>query len=223
MAIAMRCPTCGKNYQLLDEQAGMRVRCKECKTAFDVPAKPERLEVIPKLPASRGPRLPEDVEQEDDELPVPPVEKKSRGNRTMIWVASILGLSLVVVAVCCAGGVWWLTMQWKPTIQQIAKMPEPPPPPRPVEQPKPKDVEIQIPEFKVPTVDFKNLDDALEKLRTGNQFTRLSALGYIGKQKPPADPAKKKAVLDALDKAANDKDPLISGAAGYAKIIWESD
>jgi predicted Zn finger-like uncharacterized protein len=38
MAIQCRCTTCGTRYQVGDELAGRKVRCKKCDKAFDVPA-----------------------------------------------------------------------------------------------------------------------------------------------------------------------------------------
>ena len=218
MPIAMRCPTCGKNYQLLDEQAGLRVRCRECKTAFEVPNQPERLEVVTKLPGSRGPRVPE-----EDDLDVRPLTKKRSDKRTQIWVVSILGACLVLCALITGGVVIWVTLTGNPVKQITSSQPEPPPPPPPApraENPKPKDVEIPTPELKLPTVNIKDLDDAIQKLRTGNQFTRLRALEYINKQKPPADPAKKKAVLDAMDEAGKNDD-IVKAAALLVRVNWE--
>jgi hypothetical protein len=217
MTIAMRCPKCGKSYQLLDDQAGLRVRCRECKSAFDVPRHPERLEVVPQLPKSRGPRLPDDDEEPD----APPVVRRDSSNRTLVWVVCILGACLILCALISGGVVLWLTMKGNPVQQMTAMQPEhPPPAPPPAQQPKAKEmVEIPTPEFKLPSITIKDLDDAIQKLRTGNQFTRLRALEYLGKQKPPADPAKKKAVFDAMDEAGKDDD-IIKAAAQLVKINW---
>jgi S1-C subfamily serine protease/phage FluMu protein Com len=38
MAIQMSCPQCGKIYLLIDRQAGLKVRCKQCNAVFTVPA-----------------------------------------------------------------------------------------------------------------------------------------------------------------------------------------
>jgi hypothetical protein len=218
MSITVRCPGCGKSYQLLDEQAGLRVRCRECKSAFEVPKQPERLEVVKKLPAARGPRLPD----EDAPVEPPALARKSTTHRTLLWVAAIFGAFLLVGVLGCGGIAWWITKQWRPTIEQIARPPEPPPD-KPPEKPPPqvaksKDPQITIPEVKLPT--FKDLDDAVRNLRSPDRLTRLAALKYIGTQKPPANPEKKKQVLAAVNALANDEDLLIMGAANLVRINW---
>jgi hypothetical protein len=218
MAIAMRCPTCGKGYQLLDEQAGLRVRCKECKTAFDVPRQPERLEVVPQLPKSRGPRLAEDEEDLDDR----PIRRKKDSNRTLIWVVSILGMCLVLCVLISGGVILWITFKGNPVAQMVAPRQEPPqspPPTRPAEKEKTKDVVIDPPQFKLPSITVKDYDDAIQKLRTGNQFTRLRVLEWLKDKGPPADPAKKKAVFEAMDEAGKN-DGIVMGAGQLLKIGW---
>jgi predicted Zn finger-like uncharacterized protein len=231
MTIATRCPTCGSSYQLLDEQAGLRVRCRECKNVFDVPRRPERLEVVPRLPESHGPRMPD---REDDEPITSPLAHPPRANRTLLWVASILGASFVLVALICGGSVWFLLPRWRAVAAVASVDPPPPPPkeePKQKEEPKPappavvkgKDPEIAWPKMPVLGPSIKDLDDALEKLRSKDQFAQLKALEYIGKQKPPADAAKKQKILDAVNALAEGDDPILKTAAGYVKVLWEFD
>ena len=40
MAIRAQCNNCGKVYNLPDESAGKRLRCKQCAVAFTVPSAP---------------------------------------------------------------------------------------------------------------------------------------------------------------------------------------
>ena len=214
MSITVRCPGCGKSYQLLDDQAGLRVRCRECKSAFEVPRQPERLEVVNKLPAARGPRLPD----EDEPVEAPPLAKKSSRKRTVAWVAGLLAGFFVLGIVGCGGLAWWISRQFRPIVEQVARPPEKPPEKPPPEVAKSKDPEIKIPEIKLPT--FKDLDDAVRNLRSPDRLTRLAALKYIGTQKPPADAEKKKQVLAAVNALANDEDLLIMGAANLVRINW---
>ena len=37
MSISVSCPNCGKQYNVTDEAAGKRFRCKECEAVVDVP------------------------------------------------------------------------------------------------------------------------------------------------------------------------------------------
>jgi phage FluMu protein Com len=217
MPISMRCPKCGKNYQLLDEQAGLRVRCKQCQSVLEVTPKEERLEIVPELPGKRGPRL---AEIDDDEPELRPrLRKKNKSNRTVLWVVGIVGACFVLSALICGGVIFWVTRQVQPIVKEVVRMSDKDQEQPPAQDAKGKHVEIPMPEFKLPKIEFKDLDDAVQKLRTGNQFTKLSALEYIGKQKPPDDPAKKKAVLDAVDEAGKD-DRLVEGWATYVKISW---
>ncbi len=221
MPIAMRCPKCGKNYQLLDEQAGLRVRCKQCQSVFEVTPKPERLEIVPELPGARGPRL---AETEDDEPEARPVRKKHAANRTVLWVVSIIAGSILVMMLICGGFLYWgvpKLMAWfmKSGTPVVVIDQTPQQPQNPVAPP-PKAKEGEVPWPKIPTLTIKDLDHAIQLLRSADNFTRLRALEYIQKHPIPADAAKKKAVLDAVEPLTNDDDPLIKIAANLVKINW---
>ncbi len=225
MPISMRCPKCGKNYQLLDEQAGLRVRCKQCQSVFEVPAQPDRLEIVPELPGKRGPRL---AEIEDDEPePGPLVRKTSKTNRTVVWVVGIVAGSLLLMVLLCGGGLYWglpRIMAWfmkqgSPVVVDLAPPQQARPPNNAGEAP-PKAKEGEMPWPKLPTLNIKDLDHAIQLLRSADNFTRLRALEYIQKQPVPSDAAKRKVVLDAVEPLTNDDDPLIKLAANLVKINW---
>jgi hypothetical protein len=161
------------------------------------------------------------------------VARTGSGNKALLWVLGGVGACLVLVLLVCAGVGYMMMRQMSRAVDQVAKTTEAPrfEPPKavaapPVEAPRPKEVVVQpkveLPEIKLPT--FKDLDDALKKLDPKEpQLVRLAALKYIANQKPPADAAKKKAVVDALNALKDDKDELVRGAAELAKIPWEFD
>ena len=230
MPIATRCPTCGKDYQLADEQAGLRVRCRACQNEFDVPRRAEQLEAVATMP-----RRPMAIDETDAlKRSVPrTAAPAATGNRTLLYVLGILGACFVVAVLACAGLIWMLTMQVSRTVDQVAKEldktqvavhREAPKPEKPREVAKVKEVEAPLPTIKLPTGPaIKDLDDAVQKLRSPEQLTRLRALEYIGKQTPPTDAARKKAVMDAVNPLTNDEDVFVKLAATQVKLLWEFD
>jgi HEAT repeat protein len=120
----------------------------------------------------------------------------------------------------CGGVLWMFMLRFGTTVQQVAKeVPkaapvQPAPAPAPIQ---PEAVAAAWPEI-IPKI--KDLDDALAKLKSPDPRTRIAAVDYIGRQKPPADPARKKMILDALEPLTNDDDVFVRGAASLAKINW---
>ncbi len=228
MSIATRCPSCGKIYQLADEQAGLRVRCRACGGEFDVPRSPELLEAVVELPGSRRMELADDPDAMPLALTAPP-----RRSRVLFWVLTGLGTCVVLVMLICAGVLYKLTVELRRTRDMAMKVldqpaptpeaPKPAPPPEkpPVPPPQAGNVQVPLPNLELQLgPKIKDLDDALAKLRSPDQLTRVLALAFIGKQKVPDDPAKRKQVLDAIEPLTKDESALVQIAASNVKITW---
>jgi hypothetical protein len=222
MPLTIRCPMCSKDYHLADEQAGRRVRCRECRCEFDVAGLPERLEVV-EAPRRGRRGMP------NQEIPVVPelVRERPR-NRTLLYVLLGGGACLALSLLAC-GGVVWMVLSPKPppVVKQVARgldIPRPappPPPPAPVEAPAP----VAARQAEGDGIDLlgatiKDFNDALAKLKDPRFLTRLRALEYLGKQKVPDDPAKRKVVLDAVEPLTKDDNTFVKAAAAQVKLIW---
>jgi hypothetical protein len=158
-----------------------------------------------------------------------------RRSRALFYVLTVLGTCFVLSVLVCAGVLWKLTVELRntrdmvvqgldrPPPAPVAEAPKPAPPPEkpPAAPPQAGNVQIQLPNFDMQLGPMpKDLDDALAKLRSPDQLTRLQALGFIGKQKVSADPARRKQVLDAVEPLINDDSVFVRAAAGNVKIIW---
>jgi hypothetical protein len=233
MPIATRCPACGKDYQLADEQAGLRVRCRVCQGEFDIPRRPEVLEAVAPLPVARPAPLPIAGPQL-----APPPALGGQGKRRLLYVAGALTLALLVLLVGCGGAVWKITELFNQKRVQVVIQEEPKrpaevtkAPPRPelprqvtkTEPPKLLDLNVPLPEVKFDLPTVKDLDDALKKLRSGNRAAKLAALTYINKQRASPDRVKRKQVIDALAEAEMDEDTFVKAAAALARAGWEAD
>src|SRR5687768_4781762 len=106
MAIHVRCSACGKDYQLADEQAGLRVRCRECQGEFEVPRKPELLEAVAALPAARRPLTPAESETINRAL-----TKPKPGGRKWMYIAGGLTAVLMLLMLACSGTLLLLLSQ----------------------------------------------------------------------------------------------------------------
>ncbi len=227
MPIATRCPACGKDYQLADELAGLRVRCQACQGDFDVPRRPELLEAVAPQPAPRpaAPTLP----VESQPL-APALTQRGPSNRTLLYVAIGLTGCLVLVGLVCAGALWTLTWQVRRGVDQVAKeidrpaqvVTAPAPREKPREELKLDRIDLNKIELEI-APPIKDLDQALNKLRSGNRLEKLRALEFIQKQQPPFDRVKKKRVIDALAAAEKDEDVLVAGFALQVRAVWELD
>jgi hypothetical protein len=224
MPIATRCPTCGKDYNLADEQAGLRVRCRQCENEFDVPRRPELLEAVAPAPTARLAPLSPETDPLALALKTPPPRR-----RTLYYVLGGIGGGILLMVLACTGLGWllWTKLQsaWPKTQVVEIRVTESLPKvevkevPKPAPAPKEKEIDLSQPE-KVLGPAPKDLDDALKQLQSPDWKLRLRAIQYIGKQKPQDHPTKQKAVLDALDKATNDDSSIVKLAAAYAKIPW---
>lgn len=106
MAIGARCPACGKDYHLADEQAGQRVRCRVCRAEFDVAGRVETLEAVPReaMAGQPGPPPPSPLYESLEAAP-PPRKRRWR------YVLAALALLLLLTFMSCCGTGWFLVGQ----------------------------------------------------------------------------------------------------------------
>jgi predicted Zn finger-like uncharacterized protein len=142
MAIKSVCPECETVYQLVDSQAGKKVRCKKCDTVFTVEAPSRPTAVRSDGPSSQARAKSstmmarrEDGEDESGQLrlgPVRSVEKKS--SLPLILVSAVVGMGLLLIL--SGAAITYLLMRDNST--EVAKATTPPPPqPAAVQQPPP--------------------------------------------------------------------------------------
>src|SRR3954451_20047441 len=107
MAIAIRCPDCGKSYNLSDEQAGQRVRCRACRAYFDVTERVETLETVPQdgVAERRGEKRPTRFDA--------PERQGGKPNRKWAYVAGGLALAVVMLFLACGVTVWVVSVQMR--------------------------------------------------------------------------------------------------------------
>jgi len=114
MAISARCPACGKDYQLADEQAGQRVRCRMCRWEFDVAGRVEALETVPLDAMSsrptNGPR---------SSLYEPLGPAAPRKGRKWRYVVGGLAAAVMLLFLFCGGGTLVLVQQTKKAVAQL--------------------------------------------------------------------------------------------------------
>src|SRR5437879_1241330 len=102
MPLAVLC-VCGKQFQVLDELAGKRVKCPACQQIVAVPG----TLVLP-LPAA-----PEQESADEDEFrPAGKKKKKGSGSsKVLLWVGLGSGAVVLSLACCCGGfGVWFFVI-----------------------------------------------------------------------------------------------------------------
>jgi hypothetical protein len=104
MAISARCPACGKDYQLTDDQAGQRVRCRVCRWEFEVAGRVETLEAVPVDALAGGRAAPSELFDTIE----PPAPRKRRRWR---YVLGALALLLLLTFMSCCGVGWVLVLQ----------------------------------------------------------------------------------------------------------------
>jgi DNA-directed RNA polymerase subunit RPC12/RpoP len=244
MAIAIRCPDCGKAYNLADDQAGQRVRCRVCNSDFDVTSRVETLETVPTDAVSerRGSR------PSRHERPDPVVKKKSR---KWAYVAGGLTAALVLVLLVCAGAGWVLGLRLRNELAQAraqffaaqaraeeeARRAERD---RELADKQRQAAEQQAAQLQVELnkllaqmrqgkgvnlpdlAPIKDLDDALAKLKAKDSLTKIKALGWITEHSP-YNGQQKKRVLDALRPLTTDDDPMVKAGAVQTQLIVEQD
>jgi predicted Zn finger-like uncharacterized protein len=99
MTIPTRCPSCGAQYQLSEEQAGRRVRCRKCDTIITVPDPADE---------DRGPSRSEGFERDEratDRETAP--QKKSSSAWPVLLIVGVVGL-VVLLPIAACGGIGYL-------------------------------------------------------------------------------------------------------------------
>ena len=107
MAIKVKCSGCSKVYQVKDEAAGKKIRCKECDKLIPVP-KPK----APKVEEEDDWLDAIEEDESEDELPrrvVRPKSKASTSTKKKVKRArpSMPGSAVGVVALCVIGMAYW--------------------------------------------------------------------------------------------------------------------
>src|SRR5687768_4512774 len=115
MAISTHCASCGKAYNLADDQAGQRVRCRVCRAEFDVPGRVETLESVPRTAVSDGAVSPR---SELYEPLVPPLPRKS--SKWKYVLGGLAAACLLVFLGCTGAGVMTITQLRKELAQRQA-------------------------------------------------------------------------------------------------------
>ncbi len=109
MPIKAICPECETTYQLADQQAGKKVRCKNCQTVFAVAAARTKSNAVT---GRRGaPRRSDDYDEEDDAFQGEPRRGPARREGKKNSLPWILGGALIgggLLFLLCGGiGAWW--------------------------------------------------------------------------------------------------------------------
>jgi predicted Zn finger-like uncharacterized protein len=137
MAIKTVCPECQTVYQLADQQAGKKVRCKNCETVFTAEAPSRQTAIRGGGPSSQTKTKPSTLtarrdDGEDERGPTRSVEKKS--SLPLILVSAVVGMGLLLVL--CGALITYLLMRdsstevaktTTPPSSQPAAAPQPPP------------------------------------------------------------------------------------------------
>jgi len=120
MAIKVTCPECFRDYQIPDQYAGKKVKCKGCGAAIRVEEDPELEDTsfaspLPtSFPASPPPRAgskPAVAKRK----PTP----RSTSNATK-WILGILAGGLALIVLCCGGTGLWIRHTFNQAIEQQA-------------------------------------------------------------------------------------------------------
>jgi predicted Zn finger-like uncharacterized protein len=252
MAIAIRCPDCGKSYNLSDEQVGQRVRCRVCKSDFDVTSRVETLETVPTDAVAE--RRGSSSRSSFNDRPEPQVRKPSR---KWAYVAGGLAAALALVFLACGGALWVVTVQARKAEQamraEIAraraelladlaranderakaeKQRQEADVQRQLAQQQAGQLQAELNKLlaqmrqgKVNLPDLapiKDLDDALAKLKAKDSLTKIKAMSWITEHSP-YNAQQKKRVLDALRPLTMDEDPTVKASATQTQLIVEQD
>jgi predicted Zn finger-like uncharacterized protein len=152
MSIHTVCPKCRASYQLADQQAGKKVRCKQCQGVFVAGESPSR-QVQSRPPTAAGRVRRDDEEDVRDEL-----QKKSKsGGGALKWIVGGIVAGVGVLFLMCGGLGYYVYSKFQEEKQQFMAssgqplapnlqpgpprpqgpppIPQPPAVPQPVEQP----------------------------------------------------------------------------------------
>jgi predicted Zn finger-like uncharacterized protein len=116
MPIQTRCPTCNSGYVLTDEQAGKKIRCRQCQTVFAGTPTPAASQAPPPVPApaeaaTTARRAPAPGTRPARKRPAPAAPRK-QGTLLLLLLIGGSVLSVVVCLGVSTGGlIWWYTRQ----------------------------------------------------------------------------------------------------------------
>jgi|GEM_PF-2879717 len=135
MAIKTICPECQTTYQLADQQAGKKVRCKNCQavfTAVQIQTKPS-----PVTTRRRG----------EEEMPAQPAPAQDRAKKSALpWILGGISAVFGLLLLLCGALITYLLMAPDknaqvgntPPVPAVAPPPAPPAPPPAVNPPQPQ-------------------------------------------------------------------------------------
>lgn len=158
MSVSATCPNCDAKFQLGDELAGKRVKCRKCSHVFTLPAEDNEDEQISATPPKRKGPPPPPSKNGDRERSRPKIRRKestsSGSGMLMIVLLLVLGGGGLVSCLACVGAIGWVSFR---------SAPEKPMPIAQAEEPR-------------PVIDFVDAKDAGNKDKFGDA------------QKKPDDP-----------------------------------
>lgn len=121
MAIKVTCPECFRDYQIPDQYAGKKVKCKGCGAAIRVEEDPELEDPsfgsLPQPSAFSASPPPRAGSQPAGARRKP---KSSSSSNTTKWVLGILGGGLALILLCCGGAGLWVRHAFNEAVEQQA-------------------------------------------------------------------------------------------------------
>ncbi|MAT16387.1 MAG: hypothetical protein CMJ46_14080, partial [Planctomyces sp.] len=133
MSISFSCPDCGKSYQVRDDLAGRRFKCKDCERPLKVPSAVKSEEFFDEEPARRPARRKQSTGRKSSadrkrsssrsgrkNGPQSPIQTLLSDKKLVIITACVLGLFAVPMCSCCGFFVWVETKVKQQAEQQMA-------------------------------------------------------------------------------------------------------
>jgi predicted Zn finger-like uncharacterized protein len=236
MAIAAVCPHCEALYKLADDQAGKRVRCRQCKGTFDVPGAPAAARVAvhrierplgvppPATPPALPPRrpslpvalpasdpAPDRLDEEERDRDRPPRDREPRDE---LPPPSPADRVVLWVGLGIGGAVVLILalcggLVWYVT-NQIGKGVD-----RMIDRAKKGQ-----PPIAVPALPVTNELEALAALRSADPRQRQRGADWLANRPPDADPVRRAQVRAELERLFADDDFAVRAAARRAANVW---
>ncbi len=121
MAIKVTCPECFRDYQIPDQYAGKKVKCKGCGAAIRVEEDPDLEDPVDcQLAADVDVSVVSAARAGSKPAVAKCKPKSSSGNNTTKWILGILGGGLAVILLCCGGAGLWVRNAFNEAIEQQA-------------------------------------------------------------------------------------------------------
>ena len=122
MAIKVTCPECFRDYQIPDQYAGKKVKCKGCGAAMVVEedpgledesfGMPAQVSAFPASPPPRAGSKPAAAKRKP--------ASRSNNNNAVKWILGIVGGGIALIVLCCGGAGLWLRHAFNQAIEQQA-------------------------------------------------------------------------------------------------------